>query len=1341
MPVVWEDENGEEYPHYELAEDIKYDNTNSKLAAQDVQQALDELAAKKDETPSVNNSRSGYYTIFAQEWGLTKSDELPERGKHYCQTRQDLSVRSTAQLVDLDVDINVTYEDMHLNATGIERAINYAYDNNYAGVILEKGIYFFAPESLNYGTDSTYYASLDDYNNTIPTPYVKGNAIRGLATIQIFNKRDFEINLNGSTLCFIVDSNPYISGGFDTSNPYYASDFRKITGWTKNNKTIELPDFSQPHIQTYNIIATLISISCSNNVTLRNGILRGDSYTRSFISEGESSQEQTYGVTNASFTYNTLLKGLDISGFMGDAVGTGAGGSVYIRDYREYIYQPILADGKTVSQSTQEEYIKNENYGTYNRAYCLKHPFTGTGSDCAVINKVKPIINYTTYSYKNSAWSVAENSHSNIGLQWFAGPGFCLKDGAPAPLSAESAFPTISNFIDVDVNNLVSYLYSLTHSFKGDIAKVRNYPYNYWDEYKGRDLVALEIEEAQRAINNRLFTFFANTGSNLYWPRIYVLTYAFDDNKIEVTHEKVDYLYDVSTDKLYRKSDNTLIDKKLDVDSGGTPIFLQVVKCIYNYYSSYVEFYDSDNDTIYYAKYSGASTVWYNANKTTIQASAVPDAIKTLSTQRKNALQPKRVVPISNTGDFSVLADERFVRIETLYDKGYYGEYTTRVQNEIEYPTSFPNNMFTGYLGELKPVDAGYNRDNRIGISLGDAQMFIIDACVIHDNFRGGITGGIKDLIIRNSTFYKRLRNDKTSKVINELGEIPRFNSTTNYALDIEEGFTSNTEICGCRILNGSLLVLSGMNFNFHDNVTYSGVLLRNIINSNIHHNVFYNNVLALDWWKLGSSVVYDKNAVNSEDTIALANDMYSDALGNISGRLDKRQLGASRMIRHVNINNNTIYNYEAPYRYFWKTAFTIANNVMYLTARYSNWSSKLKYLDETIEALRYSRTINNTFINNATYFSQGVLGANYDTGLKQVIPLFGISANNVIENRGGDNKLLAVAPLGIANNNVVINGCVRLGRRYHGDNTYYQYQHGVDIMSGTCYTGATTIYTLFGDPSTKLSVVNCKFDGDISFNGYYNEYLNDDTDRPDTPQINIEEGTDNTSRTRLVWFTFGEDANFTAEKKARRRLYYSLDSVNFTYITENTPIRLDKDTVVMAVVCMEQENVNQNNQMSRYAIRNVYVNNSYSIDGNDAVVGIIEDPEQVVKDGFEEFPTENTWGDARPLDLVFKHCEFTNFVTLPTRTDNSNSNSVLTLTFVNCDFTNVDKNCVIEVKGEVDTNNALSGLVANNWYYDTNTEAYMLAVNSTTLKVKDKVKLKFINCYSNDNFTAHKVE
>lgn len=183
--------------------------------------------------------------------------------------------------------------------------------------------------------------------------------------------------------------------------------------------------------------------------------------------------------------------------------------------------------------------------------------------------------------------------------------------------------------------------------------------------------------------------------------------------------------------------------------------------------------------------------------------------------------KPSRIIRSSYLNSFKLSPDERRIKLQFYYDEGV--------------------------------DDKGFR--HTITVSDIVPGNCVIENCKIHNNHRGGITGGINHTVIRDSFFYKDLeaKNYKGLKV-------PVYTEgATNYHIDYEDSFGKGLSVYGCRFvspreLTGRLL-FGVLTLDFHDNVSDNPVIVYNNLFSNIYDNQFNNKSLGIAGWLLSDNV------------------------------------------------------------------------------------------------------------------------------------------------------------------------------------------------------------------------------------------------------------------------------------------------------------------------------------------------------------------------------------------------------------------------------------------------------------------------------------------------------
>lgn len=1099
----------------------------------------------------VQSPSGKFYRIDAAAWGLTKAAGAPVRGAHYSDEE---------------------YETMHYNAVGIENAINHAYQNGFNGVILDRGDYWLIPENI--------------YN------------ARPLPCINVFDKENFTIDLNGAVLHLVVDSS--------ANNPYY------------NNKQAD-----GAVLPAYAVCGSMFLLSCCDGVTVCNGVLRGDAHTRSFAVASEAWQEDTYGISTGAYCYNTHIHHMDVSGFMGDGISTGSSGTdVVLRD---------PGDGYRYNTSYNRHLVKNNTAG----GYPLGRADSGDTArmySTAFAKEGSPVVHHC---FKNVVSGTVSNYHHYGNMYyWFGGAGW-NEDVRPLMIPASECL--VSLYLDLREDNL-----NLVHGSYYDELLAGGYDNAYQiekiDSVQGRDGAyrdALDSAVIQKVISERRFSIINGAGANFYWPKVYILTYSIPDGVLSWSENGTSYTYDL----------RTLAVKK----NGGTV---------------------SNSNDEYYAIVKKAHSPML--------------------------LKPSRVIECSSHSDFRLQGDETHVRMQLFYNHCYYGDAAAMKDvNGVPYPSDgnnnvlglnsdldqfYPSNKFKGASGEAISLSSGLGIIGKnLRIIVGENRGMLIESCYIHDNFRGGVTGGISELEIRNCRFDKKLRVGALGGVINESGEIPRFADPTNYHLDIEEGFNCKTEVHHCLIGFGNIFALSGMSFSFHDNHCQSSIQVRNMLFSEFHHNVFNRGNVTIGFWKLCSAIEAPRGANDDPEEVGANAEMESDGIGDLPGYVDKRNTGASRMERVVDVHDNIFYSYKwRIYRYLWKTCLNFHDNTLYLDeVIHGNWRAYYTQLDTMIECLKGSRFDRNRVVLNASTFDADVqdAAANNDVGIRTSFPILGSSTGNTFVNKGGTAEVFAVAPLGMGMGNRMKCGHLRLGSRVHSTSLGYRYG-GVERFEGFTIEGLAKIYTHFGDPTSKVVIKDCDFLSDV-VNGGCTSYIhslegNGSADAYPLPPVITVSGT-SADKSRVV--TLANDpasaSAFAQESPGDGlypRIFYSLDGC--TWKQYEGPFTVYESATVSAYSLRTSGATMAERVHSVYTYRNIVVNSpAYDAEGN-----------LVTLDYDQHEYTDNTTypevvGGVITYEMRFVRCTFRKAPVLPTSVSHTGGDYTarLRVVFDRCDFTACD--------------------------------------------------------------------
>jgi hypothetical protein len=125
----------------------------------------------------------------------------------------------------------------------------------------------------------------------------------------------------------------------------------------------------------------------------------------------------------------------------------------------------------------------------------------------------------------------------------------------------------------------------------------------------------------------------------------------------------------------------------------------------------------------------------------------------------------------------------------------------------------------------------------------------VIEYCSIHDNHRGGITGGSNNNLIRFCSFSKNVTDKNYSGKT-----IPSFLvGGTNYHINYEDSFAKDLEVEHCTFSrdNNSIgkLLFGVFTFSFHDNRSDAGMIIYNNIFSDVRDNVFRSSGISFSGW------------------------------------------------------------------------------------------------------------------------------------------------------------------------------------------------------------------------------------------------------------------------------------------------------------------------------------------------------------------------------------------------------------------------------------------------------------------------------------------------------------
>ena len=208
---------------------------------------------------------------------------------------------------------------------------------------------------------------------------------------------------------------------------------------------------------------------------------------------------------------------------------------------------------------------------------------------------------------------------------------------------------------------------------------------------------------------------------------------------------------------------------------------------------------------------------------------------------------------------YTINNNRGYTRIPNVYSNIEVFTYNSRISKDK--PIRRFNSSYLEHF-ELLPDETGvrYRSLHDDGVSDGSfkhsatvsdiiSSNVIIEYCSIHDNHRGGISGGSNYNKIRFCCF------SKSSKDCNYTGKkIPNFMvGGTNYHINYEDSFAKNLVVHDCTFTrdNSSIgkLLFGVFTLSFFNSTSDSGVRIYNNILSDIHHNSFGESGLAFSSW------------------------------------------------------------------------------------------------------------------------------------------------------------------------------------------------------------------------------------------------------------------------------------------------------------------------------------------------------------------------------------------------------------------------------------------------------------------------------------------------------------
>ncbi len=216
--------------------------------------------------------------------------------------------------------------------------------------------------------------------------------------------------------------------------------------------------------------------------------------------------------------------------------------------------------------------------------------------------------------------------------------------------------------------------------------------------------------------------------------------------------------------------------------------------------------------------------------------------ILTFDDQRSTDV-PLRIIRTSYLENFELLPGETGVKIQSWYDEG---------------------------AGEEGIQHSGT-------VSDVISSNCVIENCQIHDNHRGGISGGCNYVTVRNCSFSK---NDSDRNYQGKT--IPLFMiGATNYHINFEDSYAKGLEIYNCSFSRNNTsigrLLFGVLTLSFHHNDSDAGVVIYNNLCSDIHDNVFNSVALGLADWRhsINNDILHDYGFVYSSRVIWIHDNVY----------------------------------------------------------------------------------------------------------------------------------------------------------------------------------------------------------------------------------------------------------------------------------------------------------------------------------------------------------------------------------------------------------------------------------------------------------------------------------
>lgn len=281
----------------------------------------DDMVLKASEIPantSINvsndpdSSKNGLYTYDGLTFTKSIYDPIVVAKKYTDDLKNRISIK---QMLDSEVGLvrwaefkkppysAQEYTDAYNNGVRIAAFIHKAKSDGATEVIFEaNGLYPFIYVNLT-GTTN--------FHNQTEVGSIALNGIKNLV-----------IDFNGSTPFMLFDS--------DNKHQY---------------------NLTPSTYKAWQLCGSLISYVNCRGLTFRNGLLRGDQYTRSFIDTNEKTTEQTYGIRSGANNRDSRFENMKFTGFRGDGLnGTPRGTPLVVNDLYNWFKGGLGVAGEEIDE-------------------------------------------------------------------------------------------------------------------------------------------------------------------------------------------------------------------------------------------------------------------------------------------------------------------------------------------------------------------------------------------------------------------------------------------------------------------------------------------------------------------------------------------------------------------------------------------------------------------------------------------------------------------------------------------------------------------------------------------------------------------------------------------------------------------------------------------------------------------------------------------------------------------------------------------------------------------------------------------------------------------------------